>query len=171
MRILHFAGPSDSGKTRLIEALLPRLQVAEVIKWSHHPLSEDLPGTDTARLGHWGQHTLLATSSGVLWRRRFGTRDPVYQLVADVLDDDALVIVEGDKRSRQPKIWLGSHLPEPDVAVSLWIGGGPLPPPRSEISWWPAETPLTETDVARTADRLAESWEAWTYRWPRRPLV
>ena len=52
-KVLGIAGPSDSGKTTLIEKLLPLLRqrgiVVSTVKHVHHPVEIDTPGKDSFR--------------------------------------------------------------------------------------------------------------------------
>lgn len=165
MRILHFAGPSNSGKTRLIEALLPHLPAVQILKWSHHSMDADSPNSDTERFGRLGPATLLGTPEGLIWRGSY-SRPLIYQMLADNLAETALVVVEGDKDAPGKKIWLGAEPPPSTSGVSLCIG--PQSPQDREISWIASEIPLGDEDIRRLAKILTHAWETFTYTIYRR---
>ncbi|MCY0879463.1 MAG: molybdopterin-guanine dinucleotide biosynthesis protein MobB [Firmicutes bacterium] len=159
MRVLHIAGPANSGKTRLILELLPRLEVALVVKWTHHALDPEPPTADTRRFGSLGVRTLLAAPNGLVVRPDIA-RPLLYQVLATSLPENALILVEGDKEAPQPKIWLGPALPPKAMAVSLVIGPDE---PSPTVPWMPASVPLTHTAVKELAAYLAQHWPQHCY--------
>ena len=161
MRVLHIAGPSDSGKTHLIEHLLATLPVVQVIKWTHHPLMQDKPGSDTSRFHARGiDSTMLVAPDGVVWRQPVIHRPCVYQLVANFWSDTDLVLVEGDKHSPYPKIWVGRDLPPKTVNVCLVIG--PYQP-APDVAWIASEIPLLPQALAPIMNTLSAEWTRFTY--------
>ncbi len=160
MRVLHFAGPSGSGKTRLIEALIPLLPVVQVIKWTHHALPSDPPQSDTGRFAKLGPATLLAAPNGIVDRRPPSSRESVYQTAAAQWHAQALVIVEGDKGSPRPKIWIGRDLPPVVLSVRGVIG--PQRPPGS-IPWFDSPVPLPPDSIKQIAAHLAQEWMRYSY--------
>lgn len=111
--ILGFAAYSGTGKTTLLEALLPKLTEAGLrigmLKHAHHNFDVDQPGKDSHRLRKAGASQMLLSS-----RNRFAlmTETPESESEFDYLltrfDEDKLdvVLVEGCKNIAFPKIEL-----------------------------------------------------------------
>ncbi|MEL7327933.1 MAG: bifunctional molybdopterin-guanine dinucleotide biosynthesis adaptor protein MobB/molybdopterin molybdotransferase MoeA [Pseudomonadota bacterium] len=111
--ILGFAAYSGTGKTTLLEALLPKLTDAGLrigmLKHAHHNFDVDQPGKDSHRLRKAGASQMLISS-----RNRFAlmTETPESESEFDYLltrfDEDKLdvVLVEGCKNIAFPKIEL-----------------------------------------------------------------
>lgn len=165
MRVLHFAGPSGFGKTRLIQALLERLPAKAVIKFSHHPLDPDALERDTARFGAHQVPTWLVTPTGLVERRPIGPADrrTLYERMAREYDEESLVIVEGDKEAPFPKIWLG-EMPPPTVALSLVIGPKP---PAEGTAWISLPLPLNDQNLQHLVGSLSTTWPKFCYSIPR----
>lgn len=156
MRMLHIAGLSGMGKTLLLEEMLAWLPHPLVIKWSHHALFADAPGSDTERLGRLASSTILVGQDGLLWRHRSMTDRPqLYQLLASVLSDDRLVVVEGDKLAQHPKIWIGTATSAPSSPIALIIGPDRL---DSQVPWYPTDLPLSTDTLPPLVEYLKESW-------------
>ena len=80
MKVVCLAGPSDSGKTTLVEALVPELadygRVATV-KSIHHDIEIDTPGTDTHRHRTAGAETVVGITPELTFDiSTRGKRDP-----------------------------------------------------------------------------------------------
>ncbi|HCH2795174.1 bifunctional molybdopterin-guanine dinucleotide biosynthesis protein MobB/molybdopterin molybdotransferase MoeA [Vibrio parahaemolyticus] len=111
--ILGFAAYSGTGKTTLLEALLPKLTEAGLrigmLKHAHHNFDVDKPGKDSYRLRKAGASQMLIAS-----RSRFAlmTETPEAEAEFEYLltrfDEDKLdvVLVEGCKNIAFPKIEL-----------------------------------------------------------------
>ncbi|KIP72927.1 molybdopterin-guanine dinucleotide biosynthesis protein MobB [Vibrio alginolyticus] len=111
--ILGFAAYSSTGKTTLLEALLPKLTEAGLrigmLKHAHHNFDVDKPGKDSYRLRKAGASQMLIAS-----RNRFAlmTETPEAEAEFEYLltrfDEDKLdvVLVEGCKNIAFPKIEL-----------------------------------------------------------------
>ncbi len=111
--VLGFAAFSGTGKTTLLEAMIPILVRAELriglIKHSHHNFQIDQPGKDSYRLRKAGAtQILLAASSrtaAIIEHGDIKTKpslaDQFKHLDCDKLD---LIIVEGFKNEPIPKI-------------------------------------------------------------------
>ncbi|MFH4466771.1 bifunctional molybdopterin-guanine dinucleotide biosynthesis adaptor protein MobB/molybdopterin molybdotransferase MoeA [Vibrio diabolicus] len=111
--ILGFAAYSGTGKTTLLEALLPKLTEAGLrigmLKHAHHNFDVDKPGKDSYRLSKAGASQMLIAS-----RNRFAlmTETPEAEAEFEYLltrfDEDKLdvVLVEGCKNIAFPKIEL-----------------------------------------------------------------
>ena len=110
MRIFGFAGWSGSGKTTLIEKLIPLfvqrgLRVA-LIKHAHHTFDVDQPGKDSYRHRHAGCTEVLVSSSRrwALVHELRGAPEPGLPELLERLSPADLVLVEGFKRERLPKL-------------------------------------------------------------------
>ncbi|TOM49385.1 bifunctional molybdopterin-guanine dinucleotide biosynthesis protein MobB/molybdopterin molybdotransferase MoeA [Vibrio parahaemolyticus] len=111
--ILGFAAYSGTGKTTLLEALLPKLTEAGLrigmLKHAHHNFDVDKPGKDSYRLRKAGASQMLIAS-----RNRFAlmTETPEAEAEFEYLltrfDEDKIdvVLVEGCKNIAFPKIEL-----------------------------------------------------------------
>lgn len=138
--LLGFAAYSGTGKTTLLRQVIPQLREADVrvglIKHSHHGFDVDKPGKDSYELRHAGAGQVLITSSRrwALMTEREQEQDPVLEDQLAVLHQDELdlILVEGFKRSRFPKIELyraelGKPLLHPeDAAVIAVASDAPL---------------------------------------------
>ncbi|KJZ18045.1 molybdopterin-guanine dinucleotide biosynthesis protein B [Loktanella sp. S4079] len=110
MKIFGVVGFKNAGKTGLMERLVTEITKRGVsvstIKHAHHNFDVDQPGKDSYRHRVAGaQQVLLA--SGARWALMTELRDekepPLEQLLAQLADVD-LVLIEGYKRDRHPKI-------------------------------------------------------------------
>jgi molybdopterin-guanine dinucleotide biosynthesis protein len=162
VRVLHVAGASNTGKTRLLEALLPLIGAAAVIKWTHHPLGPDKSGSDTDRLGSQTVPVVLAHPDGFVVRPGAADRFDVYDRAAQWLDDQSLLVVEGDKHGFAPVIWLGADVPQ-DVKPCLVIG----PQRPRDVPWHEADIPLSKQAAKAAAMYIRDSLEQFTYYLPR----
>lgn len=115
MRVFGFAGYSNSGKTTLIEKLIPRfvergLRVA-LIKHAHHGFDVDQPGKDSHRHRQAGCAEVLVTSSRrwALMHELRGAPEPRFEELLEHLSPCDLVLVEGFKREAIPKLEVHRH--------------------------------------------------------------
>jgi molybdopterin-guanine dinucleotide biosynthesis adapter protein len=111
MKVIAFAGYSGSGKTSLIEQLIPALktlgQRVSVVKHAHHKFDLDHPGKDTWRHRQAGAFEVVAASSHRLMLvREFEQAATlnVHHLLAEVWEGVDWVLVEGFKSSDLQKI-------------------------------------------------------------------
>ena len=114
--LLGFAAYSGTGKTTLLEALLPLLTQAGlkvgVLKHAHHDFDVDKPGKDSYRLRKAGANQMLIASRN---RHVLMTETPEAEAEFDYLltrFDSAkldLILVEGCKNIAFPKIELNRH--------------------------------------------------------------
>ncbi|WP_324717249.1 gephyrin-like molybdotransferase Glp [Carboxydochorda subterranea] len=158
---LSVVGPHDSGKTTLIEALLPELARrgirAGALKHDVHGFVMDYEGKDTWRLGRAGAERVGIAGPGrsaVLWHREAYAFDAMVALLGEGLQ---LVLTEGYKSARMPKIEVvpeGGSLLSP-AAELLAVVSRQQPPPQPE---W-----LTFADLGAVAERV----ERWLERWYR----
>ena len=110
MKIFGFAGYSGSGKTTLIERLIPILTQrgirVSLVKHAHHTFDIDQPGKDSYRHRQAGCTEVLVTSSRrwALIHELRGAPEPDLEDHVKRLSPCDLVLVEGFKRSRIPKL-------------------------------------------------------------------
>jgi molybdopterin-guanine dinucleotide biosynthesis protein B len=110
MKVFGFAGWSGSGKTVLIERLIPILTrrglEVSLIKRAHHDFAIDVPGKDSDRHRRAGCKEVLL-SSGVRWahiRELRGEPEQTLQQLIDRISPCDLLLVEGFKRAALPKM-------------------------------------------------------------------
>jgi molybdopterin-guanine dinucleotide biosynthesis adapter protein len=118
MKVIAFAGFSGSGKTSLIEQLIPLLKAqglrVSVVKHAHHQFDLDHPGKDTWRHRQAGAFEVVAASSDRLMLVREFEKPAqlkVHHLLAEVWEGVDWVLVEGFKESDLQKIevWRASN--------------------------------------------------------------
>ena len=119
--VLGFSGFSGSGKTTVIERLIPEfkkngIRVA-VIKHDAHDFDMDREGKDTYRFSAAGADIVMI-SSGSKSARLSGSPSSLEDMIHDAGDAD-IVLVEGYKHADIPKIavtglYAGYELPEPE---------------------------------------------------------
>ena len=131
MKTIGFAGWSGSGKTTLIEKLIPRFVAkglkVSLIKHAHHTFDVDQEGKDSYRHRHAGATEVLVTSSRrwVLMHELRGEREPTFEEQVQHFSPCDLLIVEGFKFARIPKIevWRAQtgepllHPKDPDIVA------------------------------------------------------
>jgi molybdopterin-guanine dinucleotide biosynthesis protein MobB len=105
--IVSFVGRSESGKTTLIEKLIPVLRRrgfrVGTIKHTHHSPELDRSGKDSARHLAAGASTVVLASSGQIQLVKTGVNGGLDGLLR-YFDDVDLLITEGYKQERTPKI-------------------------------------------------------------------
>jgi molybdopterin molybdotransferase len=112
--VLGFAAFSGTGKTTLLEKLIPRLNATGLrigmIKHAHHNFDVDKPGKDSYRLRKAGARQMLIASSKrqALMTENATEREPRLDELLPRLNMDAidLVLVEGFKHVSFAKIEL-----------------------------------------------------------------
>ena len=112
--ILGFAAFSGTGKTTLLEKLIPKLTEQGIrigiIKHAHHAFDIDTPGKDSYRLRKAGAQQMLIASSQrlALMTENPAPQEPRLDELLTHLDPDNidLVLVEGFKHVPFPKIEL-----------------------------------------------------------------
>ncbi len=109
--ILSIVGYSKSGKTTLIEKIIPLLTgkgySVGVIKHTEHDFSLDQPGTDSDRFGRSGADGVVVVGAG-----RIGFQGKIDETGASLpdqieqsfLSDRDIVLTEGFKKGNKPKI-------------------------------------------------------------------
>lgn len=110
MKVFGFAGYSGTGKTTLIERLIPRLVArglkVSLIKHAHHAFDIDKPGKDSYRHREAGASEVLITSAQrwVLMHELRGEVEPELEAQLSRMSPCDLVLVEGYKRADIPKL-------------------------------------------------------------------
>jgi molybdopterin-guanine dinucleotide biosynthesis protein MobB len=110
MRVYGVTGWKNSGKTTLVEALVRDITGrgfrVSTVKHAHHAFDLDQPGKDSFRHRHAGAGQVLIASRA-RWALLTELRDaeePSLDRLLAALDPVDLVLVEGYKRDRHPKI-------------------------------------------------------------------
>jgi molybdopterin-guanine dinucleotide biosynthesis protein B len=110
MRVIGFSGWSGAGKTTLLRRLIPALKArgysVSTLKHAHHSFDIDQPGKDSWEHRQAGAQEVLV-SSGARWALMHELRDtpePTLQALLVRMSQVDLVLVEGFKRERHPKI-------------------------------------------------------------------
>ncbi len=105
--VLSIVGKSESGKTTLIEKLIPELKRrgyrVGVVKHAHHGFDLDQPGKDSYRHRQAGANSVMIASPGQMALVKDMPGERLEDLVAYFEDMD-LLITEGFKRDAAPKI-------------------------------------------------------------------
>jgi molybdopterin-guanine dinucleotide biosynthesis protein B len=110
MKIFGFAGWSGSGKTTVIERVIPLLRGrglrVSLIKHAHHAFDIDQPGKDSWRHRRAGSSEVLITSS-VRWALMHELHEEGELTLPEALcrlSPCDLVLIEGYKRAAIPKL-------------------------------------------------------------------
>jgi molybdopterin-guanine dinucleotide biosynthesis adapter protein len=158
MRIIGLAGWSGAGKTTLLTKVIPRLIArgleVSTLKHAHHAFDLDQPGKDSHRHRMAGATEVLVCSASrwALVHELRGEREPALAALLQKMRPVDLVVIEGYKRERHPKLEvyraaLDKPLLHPDDAAIVAIASDePLPQ---------AKIPVVDLDdVERIADIL-----------------
>ncbi|MGR3466676.1 MAG: molybdopterin-guanine dinucleotide biosynthesis protein B [Shimia sp.] len=143
MKVYGITGWKNAGKTGLMERLVAEITArgltVSTLKHAHHSFDVDHPGKDSHRHREAGARQVLV-SSGARWalmsELRGAPEPPLSDLLAR-LDPVDLVLIEGWKRDRHPKIeaWraeTGHPLIAPgDPTISAVASDGPLETDRT----------------------------------------
>lgn len=110
MRVFGVTGWKNAGKTGLVERLVAEMTgrgfSVSTLKHAHHSFDVDQPGRDSYRHREAGATEVLLASGSrwVLMHELRGREEPPLELLLEKLSPVDLVLVEGYKRDRQPKI-------------------------------------------------------------------
>ena len=110
MRVIGFAGWSGAGKTTLLCRVIPLLVArglrVSTIKHAHHQFDVDQPGKDSWEHRRAGATEVLVASTArwALMHELRGAPEPTLSSLLPRLSEVDLVLVEGFKRDRHPKI-------------------------------------------------------------------
>jgi molybdopterin-guanine dinucleotide biosynthesis adapter protein len=107
--IICIVGASNSGKTTFLEKLIPELRRrgyrVGTVKHDVHGFEMDREGKDTWRHRHAGAQTIAIASSAMLATiRETEAEMPLEQLAGRYFWDEDILLTEGYKQSRFPKI-------------------------------------------------------------------
>lgn len=107
--VISIVGKSDSGKTTLIEKLIPILKIrgyrVGTIKHDVHGFEMDREGKDTYRHFHSGADGVLISSpKKMAFIKRVESAPSLDELVEHFYSDMDIVLTEGFKRLDKPKI-------------------------------------------------------------------
>jgi len=138
--IFGIFGRHESGKTTLIEELMPRLLArglsVAVAKVHGSRIEVDRLGKDSDRLYRAGADVLMHGRGEGFVRLHLREDEPAAPRLADLAGRYDLVLVEGRKRAECPKVWLlgeGETAPPTDageILAALPRGSG-----RAEAAW------------------------------------
>jgi len=110
-RLLGIAGWSGSGKTTLLRALIPALRAQGLriatIKHAHHNFDLDTPGKDSYAHRRAGAGEVLVSSArrwALIHEHETDAEEPALGALLGKLAPCDLVLVEGFKRERHPKL-------------------------------------------------------------------
>ena len=110
MKVYGITGWKNSGKTTLVERLVAEFArrglTVSTVKHAHHGFDVDQPGRDSYRHREAGAAQVLV-SSGTRWALMTENRGAPEPALADLLarlDPADIVLVEGFKRDRHPKL-------------------------------------------------------------------
>jgi molybdopterin-guanine dinucleotide biosynthesis protein B len=107
--VVCFVARSGTGKTTFLEKLIPHLKTRGlrigVLKHHAHATAFDVPGKDSYRMAQAGADVVVGSCAVqvAVFHQRPGPTDPD-TLVREHLNDVDLVLAEGFKHSRHPKI-------------------------------------------------------------------
>ena len=110
MKVFGVTGWKNSGKTGLMERLVAELTArglrVSTVKHTHHAVDLDSPGTDSYRHRVAGASEVVLASAArfALMHELRGAPEPTLDGLLDRLAPVDLVLVEGFKRARHPKI-------------------------------------------------------------------
>ena len=110
MNAIGFAGYSGSGKTSLIERVIPVLTErglkVSVLKHAHHSFDIDQPGKDSYRHREAGASEVMLVSARrwVVMHEARGAIEPSMEEMLTRFESCDLVLVEGYKHGKLPKI-------------------------------------------------------------------
>lgn len=128
--VIAVIGNSGSGKTCLVELLIPRFRAhglrVGVVKHAHHGFEMDRPGKDSARVSSAGADAVLVIGPNGLVEKR--PTPPVLDEALRRLADMDLVIVEGYRTSGMARVVAGPTTPEALLAGPVWATWMSAPP-------------------------------------------
>jgi molybdopterin-guanine dinucleotide biosynthesis protein B len=133
MKVVGFAGYSGSGKTHLVEQVIPALKLrglrVSVVKHAHHDFDIDHPGKDSWRHREAGAFEVVVASDRRLALIREFEQPAelsVHHLLAELYDGVDWVLVEGFKNSNLLKVevWRAdagrpARYPDDDFIVAI----------------------------------------------------
>lgn len=125
--IIGLAGWSGSGKTSLIVGVIPELRRhgcrVATVKHAHHEFDIDKPGKDSHRHRTAGATEVVVSSSQrwAIMHENHGAPEPTLEEIVARLSPTDIVLVEGYKNHRHPKI----EVHRPSMGQPLLCRGNP----------------------------------------------
>lgn len=120
MHALAFIGGSGSGKTTILERLVPALArrslTVGIVKHTHHDVELDRPGKDSWRLREAGaKRVVLSSDRWIFITEPAPERIEALELVRRAAEGVDLVLVEGFSRLPLPtiEVWRAAVAPRP----------------------------------------------------------
>ncbi len=114
--VISFVGNSNSGKTTLVERLIPILREKGfrigTIKHAHKSLSLDSEGKDSVRHFAAGADTSIAASDDLVTLTKRAEDISIDSLIKKYMEDVDLVITEGYKTADKPKVEVVGRNPQ-----------------------------------------------------------
>ncbi|MFZ5995778.1 MAG: molybdopterin-guanine dinucleotide biosynthesis protein B [Thermodesulfobacteriota bacterium] len=160
MKVVCIVGPSKSGKTLLIERLVPELnrrglRVAAVKHTHRRNVSLDIPGKDTYRYSQAGAEIIvLASPDGFSILTEEMGNFGLEEVVSALPEELDIILVEGFKQEKFPKIEI-----VPDDVGPLFINDPSLLALVSSNTLPAAKVPCFKpTDIAGITELLAISF-------------
>lgn len=110
MRVYGVTGWKNAGKTTMMERLVSNMTARGIrvstVKHAHHNVDVDQPGKDSYRHRQAGAHQVILASRdrwALMHEHRGADETPLAELLEKLAPVD-LILVEGYKRDRHPKI-------------------------------------------------------------------
>lgn len=159
--VIGVSGPHNSGKTTLLEALIPELGRrnirAAALKHDVHGFQMDYEGKDTWRLARAGASTVAIAGVGrtaALWYRKELALNELAALLGEGVE---LVLVEGYRGADIPRIEVVPPGHEPHAPPAQLVAVVSRAPKAGRPNWFDAgDTPA-----------IAGAVENWLRRWER----
>ena len=178
MKVACFAGYSNSGKTTLIEQIIPLLRQqglrVSVVKHAHHRFDIAHPGKDSHRHREAGAfEVVIASDRRLALVREFEqpAQMTVHQMLAELYEGVDWVLVEGFKESDLLKIevWRAPEpgqtakpvrYPEDDFVVAVATDAPTQLPEPTQLPLLDLNAPAQVADwLLQYADRFDYDWE------------
>lgn len=106
--VVSIVGKSNSGKTTLIENIVPQLvekgYKVGTIKHDAHSFDIDVPGKDSWRHAQAGASTVLISSPEKIAMIKRTTEDKNLEMLLQYMEGNDIIITEGYKSAARPKI-------------------------------------------------------------------
>ena len=155
---IGIVGRSKTGKTTLIEKLIPLLGTKDikVATTKHHPhdFEIDIPGKDTYRHKKAGARTVIISSPGKIAMVKDTGGDPsLKEIRSRYVDDVDLLIAEGYKKERIPKIEV---FPRKEEVEPVCIDDGNLLAIVTDVPFSSRVPVFQRDDVGAIADFIIE---------------
>ncbi len=152
--VISFVGRSNSGKTTLLERIIPELRGRGLriatIKHDVHSYETDCPGKDTWKHARAGAEVVVLAAPDRLTSFRALDREWSLDEIASTISGVDLIITEGYKRADKPKIevWRGDEEARPlcGPADRLIAIASDRPRPGFGVPWFDLGQPAALAD-------------------------